>query len=95
MEPFQKIIQILEAKQVREYAIGIRAAQGITLDTANHKIWFTEHGMHQGDEINVLKAKANYGWPIKTTGRFRFAEFAPNLSLGISIQTLHGLGYKL
>lgn len=59
------------------YAIGIRAAQGITLDTATNKIWFTEHGTHQGDEINVLKAKANYGWPMKTTGKYRFAEFSP------------------
>jgi glucose/arabinose dehydrogenase len=60
------------------YAIGIRAAQGITLDTATGKIWFSEHGTHQGDEINVLKAAANYGWPMKTTGKYRFAEFAPN-----------------
>ncbi|MFC3563575.1 PQQ-dependent sugar dehydrogenase [Pedobacter jamesrossensis] len=59
------------------YATGIRAAQGIALDTNTNKIWFTEHGTHQGDEINVLKAKANYGWPMKTTGKYRFAEFAP------------------
>jgi glucose/arabinose dehydrogenase len=59
------------------YATGIRAAQGITLDTSTGKIWFSEHGTHQGDEINVLKAKANYGWPIKTTGKYRYAEYAP------------------
>ena len=57
--------------------MGIRAAQGITLDTNTNKIWFTEHGTHQGDEINVLKPGANYGWPMKTTGKYRFAEFAP------------------
>lgn len=61
------------------FALGIRAAQGITLDNTTNKIWFTEHGTHQGDEINVLKAKANYGWPMKTTGKYRFAEFAPKL----------------
>lgn len=59
------------------YAMGIRAAQGITLDTLTGKIWFSEHGTHQGDEINVLKAKANYGWPVKTTGKYRYAEYAP------------------
>lgn len=59
------------------YATGIRAAQGITLDTITGKIWFSEHGTFQGDEINVLKAKANYGWPIKTTGKYRYAEYAP------------------
>ena len=59
------------------YAMGIRAAQGLTLDANTNKIWFSEHGTHQGDEINVLKAGANYGWPMKTTGKYRFAEFAP------------------
>lgn len=59
------------------YATGIRAAQGLTLETNTNKIWFSEHGTHQGDEINVLKAAANYGWPMKTTGKYRFAEFAP------------------
>ena len=59
------------------FATGIRAAQGLTLDINTQKIWFSEHGTHQGDEINILKAKANYGWPIKTTGKYRFAEFAP------------------
>jgi aldose sugar dehydrogenase len=59
------------------YAIGIRAAQGLTLHPATHKIWFSEHGTHQGDEINVLKAGANYGWPIKTTGKYRFEGYTP------------------
>lgn len=59
------------------YATGIRAAQGLTLDSNTNKIWFSEHGTQQGDEINVLKAAANYGWPMKTTGKYRFAEFAP------------------
>lgn len=64
------------------YAIGIRAAQGLTRDLHTGKIWFSEHGTHQGDEINVLEAGANYGWPMKTTGKYRFAEFAPEPILG-------------
>mgnify|MGYP001947179251 FL=1 len=59
------------------YAIGIRAAQGITVNPNNGDIWFSEHGTHQGDELNLLKAGANYGWPIKTTGRYRFKEYQP------------------
>ncbi|GAB3494387.1 hypothetical protein GCM10027341_10490 [Spirosoma knui] len=59
------------------YAIGIRAAQGLAFDRRTNKIWFSEHGTHQGDEINVLKAGANYGWPMVTTGQYRFAEFKP------------------
>ncbi len=66
------------------YAMGIRAAQGLTVEPGTGKIWFSEHGTHQGDEINVLKAGANYGWPMKTTGKYRFAEFAPNPITGNS-----------
>ena len=59
------------------YAMGIRAAQGLTMEPGSGKIWFSEHGTHQGDEINILSAGMNYGWPMKTTGKYRFAEFAP------------------
>jgi glucose/arabinose dehydrogenase len=59
------------------YAMGIRATQGLSLDPVSRKIWFSEHGTHQGDEINVLKAGANYGWPIKTTGKYRFEGYTP------------------
>lgn len=59
------------------YAIGIRAAQGIALDKRDGSIWFSEHGTYQGDELNKLTAGANYGWPIKTTGRYRYEEFDP------------------
>ncbi|MGA0560679.1 PQQ-dependent sugar dehydrogenase [Larkinella sp. VNQ87] len=59
------------------YALGIRAAQGITLNASTGQLWFSEHGTHQGDEINVLKAGANYGWPVKTTGKYRYPDYAP------------------
>lgn len=59
------------------FAIGIRAAQGLAMHPTTQAIWFTEHGTHQGDEINVLKAGANYGWPIKTTGKYRYDGYAP------------------
>lgn len=61
------------------YALGIRAAQGITVEPGTNKIWFSEHGTHQGDEINILKARANYGWSIKTTGKYRSADYVPPL----------------
>ncbi|MEP1448892.1 MAG: PQQ-dependent sugar dehydrogenase [Paraglaciecola sp.] len=59
------------------YAIGIRAAQGLTVDPNTGHIWFSEHGTHQGDEINLLQAGANYGWPIKTTGTYRHKTYKP------------------
>lgn len=59
------------------YAAGIRATQGITLNKKTGALWFTEHGTNQGDEINLLKAGANYGWPVKTTGSYRGLEYEP------------------
>ncbi len=59
------------------YAAGIRAAQGITLHPETGAIWFSEHGTHQGDEINRLEPGANYGWPIKTTGGYRDPDYTP------------------
>jgi len=59
------------------YAIGIRAAQGITRHPRTGAIWFSEHGSIQGDEINVLKPGANYGWPVVTDGNYRNTEYAP------------------
>ena len=32
------------------------------------EIWISEHGPQGGDEINIIKAGANYGWPIITYG---------------------------
>lgn len=64
------------------YAMGIRAAQGLCLHPATGQIWFSEHGTIQGDEINLLQAGANYGWPIVTSGKYRSPNYqateAPN-----------------
>jgi len=59
------------------YAIGIRAAQGITVDPRNGDIWFSEHGTRQGDEVNLLEKGANYGWPLQTSGGYRYLDYSP------------------
>ncbi|MDB4292456.1 PQQ-dependent sugar dehydrogenase [Maribacter sp.] len=59
------------------FAVGIRAAQGITLNKKTGVLWFTEHGTKQGDELNLLTPGANYGWPVKTTGGYRGAGYEP------------------
>ncbi|MEM9930562.1 MAG: PQQ-dependent sugar dehydrogenase [Bacteroidota bacterium] len=59
------------------YAIGIRAAQGMTQHPESSQIWFSEHGSRQGDEINILQAGANYGWPLRTTGQYRDSAYVP------------------
>lgn len=63
------------------YAKGIRAAQGLALHPQTGDIWFTEHGTTQGDELNVLKPGANYGWPLETTGKYRGGYSPPDLDV--------------
>lgn len=59
------------------YAVGIRAAQGLALDPVTGNIWMSEHGTIQGDELNVLQSGANFGWPIRTTGKYRGPGYEP------------------
>lgn len=59
------------------FAVGIRAAQGITVEPKSGKIWFTEHGTIRGDELNILMPAANYGWPNVTSGELRSKEYTP------------------
>lgn len=50
------------------YTIGHRNPQGLALNSVTGEIWLAEHGPRGGDEINRLKAGANYGWPTITYG---------------------------
>ncbi|RUR39120.1 PQQ-dependent sugar dehydrogenase [Vreelandella populi] len=50
------------------YSYGHRNVQGLVVDTEHPRVIIHEHGPRGGDEINIIKAGANYGWPIATTG---------------------------
>jgi glucose/arabinose dehydrogenase len=50
------------------YSYGHRNPQGMIKHPATGEIWDHEHGPKGGDEINIVKAGANYGWPVITYG---------------------------
>ncbi|MDF2184020.1 PQQ-dependent sugar dehydrogenase [Grimontia hollisae] len=50
------------------YAYGHRNIQGMTLDNDGQTLWTHEHGPQGGDELNMVTAGANYGWPTITYG---------------------------
>ncbi len=50
------------------FSYGHRNVQGIVVDAANGRIWSHEHGPRGGDELNLIRAGANYGWPVVTHG---------------------------
>ncbi len=49
------------------WAIGQRSQEGLAFDN-DGKLWETEHGPRGGDELNLIKKGANYGWPIISHG---------------------------
>ena len=51
------------------YALGIRNAVGLFVHPETGEIWETEHGPMGGDEINIIEAGKNYGWPVISYGR--------------------------
>ena len=50
------------------YTYGNRNPQGMAKNPVTGAIWAHEHGPKGGDEINIIKKGANYGWPVVTYG---------------------------
>lgn len=50
------------------YSIGNRNVQGIAQHPITKTIYASEHGPKGGDELNILRKGANYGWPVITFG---------------------------
>lgn len=50
------------------YSYGHRNPQGMVTHPKTGEIWTHEHGPRGGDEINIIQAGKNYGWPIITYG---------------------------
>lgn len=48
-------------------ALGLRNPQGLARD-ADGNLWATEHGPRGGDELNLLRPGANYGFPLASYG---------------------------
>ncbi len=51
------------------YSYGHRNPQGMARHPGTGAIWLHEHGPKGGDEINIVRAGVNYGWPVITFGR--------------------------
>lgn len=51
-----------------KYTLGNRNIQGAALHPQTGALWTHEHGPQGGDEVNIIRAGVNYGWPIITHG---------------------------
>lgn len=50
------------------YSLGHRNPQGMARNPESGAIWVHEHGPRGGDEVNIVKAGENYGWPLLSYG---------------------------
>lgn len=48
------------------FSYGHRNVQGMAIHPETGELWQSEHGEQDGDEINVVEAGGNHGWPVAT-----------------------------
>ncbi|HET7774307.1 MAG TPA: PQQ-dependent sugar dehydrogenase [Burkholderiaceae bacterium] len=60
------------------FSAGHRNIQGAAINPADGKLWAHEPGPQGGDELNVVEAGKNYGWPVITYGK----QYVTGFSIG-------------
>ena len=50
------------------WSTGHRNPQGAAVRPGTNELWITEHGPQGGDELNLVTAGGNHGWPVKSYG---------------------------
>ncbi len=50
------------------WSYGHRNPEGLVFQPGTNVLWESEHGPQGGDEINVVEAGKNYGWPVVSNG---------------------------
>ena len=72
------------------YSYGHRNPQGMTLHPETKAVWIHEHGPKGGDEINIINAGKNYGWPLISYGvNYSGTKFTDYTALPGMEQPLH------
>ncbi|HEC60520.1 MAG TPA: PQQ-dependent sugar dehydrogenase [Methylophaga sp.] len=58
------------------WSYGHRNPQGLFFNKVTNQLWESEHGPRGGDEINLIEAGKNYGWPIISYGKEYYTPFS-------------------
>ena len=56
------------------YSMGHRNQLGLIFHPSTGELWASENGPQGGDEVNIIKAGRNYGWPIASYSREYFGQ---------------------
>jgi glucose/arabinose dehydrogenase len=51
------------------FSLGHRNPMGLAFHPTSGELWAAEHAPQGGDEVNIVRAGHNYGWPIVSYGR--------------------------
>jgi len=62
------------------FSYGHRNPQGLTRHPETSALWASEHGEGDGDEINVIEAGNNYGWPVASEA----CNYGTDVPVGVS-----------
>ena len=55
--------------------MGHRNLMSFAMNPETHELWASEMGPNGGDEINIIRAGENYGWPVVSDGRWYTGDF--------------------
>ncbi|MES2625464.1 MAG: PQQ-dependent sugar dehydrogenase [Pseudomonadota bacterium] len=76
------------------YAHGLKDPEGAAINPATGALWVVDHGPQGGDEVNIIKPGADYGWPNVTYGvqyDARQADGRTNVKVGNGLTALPGV----
>jgi glucose/arabinose dehydrogenase len=59
------------------YTLGHRTPESLVWHEPTKTIWESEMGPNGGDEINIIRAGGNYGWPLVSLGRSYAGPYQP------------------
>jgi glucose/arabinose dehydrogenase len=57
------------------FTLGHRNLMSFAKNPQTGELWASEMGPNGGDEINIIRAGQNYGWPIVSQGRWYYGDY--------------------
>jgi len=76
------------------YAFGLKDPEGAAIHPGTGDLWVVDHGPQGGDEINIVRAGRDYGWPDVTYGRqydARQSDGRKNVKVGTGNTSMKGV----
>jgi aldose sugar dehydrogenase len=76
------------------FAHGLRDPEGAAINPATGELWVTDHGPQGGDEIDIIRAGRDYGWPDVSWGTqydARRTDGRKNVPVGNGMHSMKGV----